>query len=118
MYLHFQTSKGVTGGATFKDVGKYFFFIKENVSTDWKDLAFYLGFLDPDIRNIEGKQANLDDKSRCMDMLREWQKRGGNSATKEVLTEALSNAGLQRVVDGLSEHLSQMGRPQQKGAKK
>ncbi|KAI8494515.1 positive regulation of extrinsic apoptotic signaling pathway via death domain receptors protein [Branchiostoma belcheri] len=104
-----KTSKGVTGGATFKDVGKYFFFIKENVSTDWKDLAFHLGFLDPDIRNIEGKQANLDDKSRCMDMLREWQKRGGNSATKEVLTEALSNAGLQRVVDG---------RPQQKGAKK
>ncbi|XP_019620318.1 PREDICTED: p53-induced death domain-containing protein 1-like [Branchiostoma belcheri] len=106
-----KTSKGVTGGATFKDVGKYFFFIKENVSTDWKDLAFHLGFADPDIRNIEGKQANPDDKSRCMDMLREWQKRGGNSATKEVLTEALSKAGLQRVVDGLS-------RPQQKEAKK
>ncbi|XP_066268324.1 NLR family CARD domain-containing protein 4-like [Branchiostoma lanceolatum] len=78
---------------------KYFYHIKEKVSSDWKDLAFHLGFEQPDIDNIDGR--NRDDKSRCMDLLEEWLKRNGEKATIEVLMEALSEANLQSVVDGL-----------------
>ncbi|CAH1233902.1 NLRC4 [Branchiostoma lanceolatum] len=80
-------------------IRKYFYFIKEKVSSDWKDLAFHLGFEQPDIDNIDGR--NRDDKSRCMDLLEEWLKRNGEKATIEVLMEALSEASLQSVVDGL-----------------
>ncbi|XP_066269420.1 uncharacterized protein [Branchiostoma lanceolatum] len=81
-------------------VRKYFFFIKEKVSSDWKDLAFFLGFDDAAINNIAGR--NPDDKSRCMDMLQVWQRSQGFLATIEVLMEALSKAGLQNVVDVLT----------------
>ncbi|KAI8515132.1 positive regulation of extrinsic apoptotic signaling pathway via death domain receptors protein [Branchiostoma belcheri] len=80
-------------------VEKFFYFTKEEVSTDWVDLAFHLGFKWATIRNIAGR--NRDDKSRCMDMLQEWKKKKGDAATTEVLMEALSEAGLQSVVDGL-----------------
>nr|ABY54811.1 NLR protein [Branchiostoma japonicum] len=81
------------------DVSKYFYYIKENVSSGWKDLALHLGFEYPDINNIE--RRNWDDKSRCMDLLEEWLKRNGERATIEVLMEALIKANLQSVVDGL-----------------
>ncbi|XP_019624714.1 PREDICTED: NLR family CARD domain-containing protein 4-like isoform X2 [Branchiostoma belcheri] len=84
-----------------EDVQKYFYYIKENVSSDWRDLAFFLGFRGPDVDNIDGR--NRDDKSRCMDLLEEWLKGNGERATIEVLREALSNANLQSVVDGLQE---------------
>ena len=87
----------------FTDVRKYFYYIKEKVSSDWKDLAFHLGLEQPDIDNIEGR--NRDDKSRCMDLLEEWLKRNGERATIEVLMEALSEAKLQNVVDALREKL-------------
>ncbi|XP_019632820.1 PREDICTED: uncharacterized protein LOC109476337 [Branchiostoma belcheri] len=80
-------------------VQKYFFFTKQRVSSDWKDLAYFLGFPDSEIRNIDGR--NHDDMSRCMDMLHEWKRRRGNAATIEVLMEALSSVGLQSVLDGL-----------------
>ncbi|XP_019643853.1 PREDICTED: NACHT, LRR and PYD domains-containing protein 3-like [Branchiostoma belcheri] len=80
-------------------VRKYFFFIKENVSSDWKDLAFHLDFRRSDTDNISGR--NLDDKSRCMDLLEEWLKCNGERATVEVLMEALSQSNLQSTVDGL-----------------
>ncbi|XP_078682097.1 NACHT, LRR and PYD domains-containing protein 12-like [Branchiostoma floridae x Branchiostoma belcheri] len=80
-------------------VRRYFYYTKEKVSSDWKDLAFHLGFEQPDIDNIEGR--NRDDKSRCMDLLEEWLKGNGERATIEVLVEALSEANLQSVVDGL-----------------
>ncbi|KAI8492209.1 hypothetical protein Bbelb_301060 [Branchiostoma belcheri] len=82
-------------------VRKYFFFIKENVSSDWKDLAFHLDFRRSDTDNIAGR--NRDDKSRCMDLLEEWLKRNGERATIEVLMEALSEAELQSTVDGLRD---------------
>ncbi|XP_066297034.1 THO complex subunit 1-like [Branchiostoma lanceolatum] len=80
-------------------VRKYFFFVKEEVSSRWKDLAFFLDLDDPGIANIANR--NPDDKSRCMDMLEEWLRRRGENATVEVLMEALSDAELQNVVDGL-----------------
>ncbi|XP_078661012.1 NACHT, LRR and PYD domains-containing protein 3-like [Branchiostoma floridae x Branchiostoma belcheri] len=80
-------------------VHRYFYYTKEKVSSDWKDLAFHLGFEQPDIDNIDGR--NRDDKSRCMDLLEEWLKGNGERATIEVLMEALSEANLQSVVDGL-----------------
>ncbi|KAI8484635.1 X-ray radiation resistance-associated protein 1 [Branchiostoma belcheri] len=86
---------------SYQGVGKYFFFIKENVSSNWKDLAFHLGFNAADEDNIAGR--NRDDKSRCWDVLEEWQKREGNKATIEVLINALENAGLRLVVDGLRD---------------
>eukprot|EP00058_Branchiostoma_floridae_P005188 XP_002590676.1 hypothetical protein BRAFLDRAFT_89477 [Branchiostoma floridae] len=84
-------------------VRKFFYGTKEKVSSDWKDLAFHLEFEQPDIDNIEGR--NRDDKSRCMDLLEEWLKRNGERATIEVLMEALSEANLQSVVDGLRRKL-------------
>eukprot|EP00058_Branchiostoma_floridae_P016671 XP_002602159.1 hypothetical protein BRAFLDRAFT_97974 [Branchiostoma floridae] len=83
------------------DVRKYFYYIREHVSSDWKDLAFHLGFWWSDVSNIEGR--NRDDKSRCMDLLEEWLKRNGERATIEVLMEALIKADLQSVVDGLKQ---------------
>ncbi|XP_078598248.1 NLR family CARD domain-containing protein 4-like [Branchiostoma floridae x Branchiostoma japonicum] len=91
------------------DVHNYFYYIKEKVSSDWKDLAFHLGFDQPDIDNIEGR--NRDDKSRCMDLLEEWLKRNGERATIEVLMEALSEANLQSVVDGLRRKLQEVPFP-------
>ncbi|XP_078598241.1 NLR family CARD domain-containing protein 4-like [Branchiostoma floridae x Branchiostoma japonicum] len=93
-------------GATVGGVRTYFYYIKEKVSSDWKDLAFHLGFEQPDIDNIEGR--NRDDKSRCMDLLEEWLKRNGERATIEVLMEALSEANLQSVVDGLRGIIQEM----------
>ncbi|CAH1277651.1 NLRP3 [Branchiostoma lanceolatum] len=78
-------------------VRKYFFDIKEEVSSDWKDLAYHLDFRRSDIDNIAGR--NRDDKSRCMDLLEEWLKCNGERATKEALVEALSEAKLQSCVD-------------------
>ncbi|KAI8513951.1 positive regulation of extrinsic apoptotic signaling pathway via death domain receptors protein [Branchiostoma belcheri] len=88
-------------------VGEYFYFIKENVSSNWKDLAHHLGFKWADIENIAAADGNNDDKSRCMDMLQEWKTKKGDAATIEVLMEALSEAGLQSVVDGLKKFLLQ-----------
>eukprot|EP00058_Branchiostoma_floridae_P005533 XP_002591021.1 hypothetical protein BRAFLDRAFT_69426 [Branchiostoma floridae] len=82
-------------------VRQYFFIVKEEVSSDWKDLAFYLGFGRADTDNIAGR--NRDDKSRCMDLLEEWLKRNGERATIEVLKEALSEAMLQSTVDSLEK---------------
>ncbi|CAH1248139.1 PIDD1 [Branchiostoma lanceolatum] len=80
-------------------VEKYFFQVRQEVTSDWKDLAFFLGFDGPEIDNIDGR--NRDDRSRCMDLLQEWKRKNKDAATTEVLMEALSNAGLQSVVHGL-----------------
>ncbi|CAH1233904.1 NLRP3 [Branchiostoma lanceolatum] len=93
----------------FTGIRKYFYYIKEKVSSDWKDLAFHLGFEQPDIDNIDGR--NRDDKSRCMDLLEEWLKRNGERATIEVLMEALSEANLQSVVDGLRKEFPEVPFP-------
>ncbi|XP_066271767.1 NLR family CARD domain-containing protein 4-like [Branchiostoma lanceolatum] len=90
-------------------VRKYFYYIKEKVSSDWKDLAFHLGFEQPDIDNIDGR--NRDDKSRCMDLLEEWLKHNGERATIEVLMEALSEANLQSVVDSLRKEFPEVSSP-------
>ncbi|XP_078581865.1 uncharacterized protein LOC144865172 [Branchiostoma floridae x Branchiostoma japonicum] len=86
---------------SIQGVGRYFPFIKNKVSSDWKDLAWCLGFETPDIDNIDGKHK--DDKSRCMDLLQQWYKREGNAATIHVLMEALQDAELQHVVDSLKD---------------
>ncbi|XP_019644931.1 PREDICTED: p53-induced death domain-containing protein 1-like [Branchiostoma belcheri] len=100
------STEGAIYGSTLKDIRKTFYFIKENVSSDWQDLAFHLGFERADINNIAGR--NRDDKSRCMDMLQEWKKEKGDAATIEVLMEALSEAGLQSVVDELKKYPQQV----------
>ncbi|XP_078598216.1 NLR family CARD domain-containing protein 4-like [Branchiostoma floridae x Branchiostoma japonicum] len=107
-----QGAAGHTGETA--GVRKYFYYTKEKVSSDWKDLAFHLGFEQPNIDNIEGR--NRDDKSRCMDLLEEWLKRNGERATIEVLMEALSEANLQSVVDGLRRKLQEVPFPVPVGA--
>ncbi|KAI8518179.1 hypothetical protein Bbelb_041960 [Branchiostoma belcheri] len=87
-------------------VKTYFIFIKNKVSSDWKDLAWCLGFDTPDIDNIEGKRH--DDKSRCMDLLQQWYKREGKAATIHVLMEALQEAELQHVVDSLKDEYPEL----------
>ncbi|XP_019644941.1 PREDICTED: ankyrin-2-like [Branchiostoma belcheri] len=110
IHVPFQTReipRGAEGGKSLEDVEKYFYFTKEEVSTDWVDLAFHLGLNWAIIQNIAGR--NRDDKSRCMDMLQEWKKKKGDAATIEVLMEALSEAGLQSVVDGLKKQVANYG---------
>ncbi|KAI8484567.1 positive regulation of extrinsic apoptotic signaling pathway via death domain receptors protein [Branchiostoma belcheri] len=92
---------------SLKGIEKCFFFVKQNVSTDWVDLAFHLGIDWADIKNIGGK--NPDDKSRCFDMLWEWKKLKGNAATAKVLMEALTKSNLQSVVDGLKDQYADIG---------
>ncbi|KAI8499333.1 hypothetical protein Bbelb_230970 [Branchiostoma belcheri] len=87
-------------------VKKYFFFIKKQVSSDWKDLAECLEFDTPDIENIEGKCR--DDKSRCMELLQQWYKQKGNAATIHVLMEALQEADLKHVVDILKDRYPEL----------
>ncbi|XP_019620339.1 PREDICTED: p53-induced death domain-containing protein 1-like [Branchiostoma belcheri] len=114
----YDSPEETSGGAVCADlqgVEKYFYFTKEEVSTDWMDLAFHLGLKDADISNIAGR--NRDDKSCCMDMLQEWKKKKGDAATIEVLMEALSEAGLQSVVDGLKRKFPDIVLPKQ-GEKK
>ncbi|XP_019619676.1 PREDICTED: uncharacterized protein LOC109466407 [Branchiostoma belcheri] len=88
-------------GSAMEDVRKYFIFIKKKVSSDWEDLAFFLGFQQAAINNIAGR--NPDDNSRCMDLLEEWLKQNGERATIEVLMKALSEAELQSTVDELKK---------------
>ncbi|XP_078664041.1 uncharacterized protein LOC144907109 [Branchiostoma floridae x Branchiostoma belcheri] len=90
-------------------VEKYFFSIKRGVSQDWKNLADCLGLWD-EVRNIDGR--NSDDESRCRDMLGVWRRRKGNAATTEVLVEALSTIGLQKVVDDLRREYPELASPQ------
>ncbi|XP_078695127.1 p53-induced death domain-containing protein 1-like [Branchiostoma floridae x Branchiostoma belcheri] len=110
VHVPFQTReipRGAEGGKSLEGVEKYFYFTKEEVSTDWVDLAFHLGLNWAIIQNIAGR--NRDDKSRCMDMLQEWKKKKGDTATIEVLREALSEAGLQSAVDGLKKQVANYG---------
>ncbi|KAI8494514.1 positive regulation of extrinsic apoptotic signaling pathway via death domain receptors protein [Branchiostoma belcheri] len=114
----YDSPEETSGGAVCADlqgVEKYFYYTKEEVSTDWMDLAFHLGLKGADIRNITGR--NRDDKSCCMDMLQEWKKKKGDAATIEVLMEALSEAGLQSAVDGLKRKFPDIVLPKQ-GEKK
>ncbi|XP_078583827.1 guanylate-binding protein 1-like [Branchiostoma floridae x Branchiostoma japonicum] len=87
------------GVENHRGVRKYFFFIKDEVSSDWKDLAYKLGASQAFINNIAGR--NRDDKSCCMDLLEEWLKHKGERATIEVLMKALSEANLKSTVDEL-----------------
>ncbi|CAH1249893.1 Hypp8710 [Branchiostoma lanceolatum] len=93
-------------GSPMEGVRKYFIFIKKRVSSDWRDLAFCLGFERGDIRNIAGR--NQDDKSRCMDLLEEWLERNGERATIEVMMKALSDIELKSTVDGLKKRYPEL----------
>ncbi|XP_066264100.1 uncharacterized protein [Branchiostoma lanceolatum] len=84
-----------------KDVSKYFLYIKDNVADGWKDLAQKLGFSWADVKTIDDR--NKDYKSRCQDVLGEWQSRNGNDATIGVLMNALEEVKLKKVVDGLKD---------------
>ncbi|KAI8513756.1 hypothetical protein Bbelb_080800 [Branchiostoma belcheri] len=90
------------GPSESEDVRRHFFFIKENISTNWINLAHFLGFARPAIDTIQYKPANRDAKDCCMDMLEQWRTRGGNAATLQVLLQALTEAGLQDTVDQLN----------------
>ncbi|XP_078582627.1 uncharacterized protein LOC144865656 [Branchiostoma floridae x Branchiostoma japonicum] len=93
---------------TLDEVSNYFLFIKSRVSSDWKDLAFNLGFATADVKNIT--QRNMDDESRCINMLEEWQRRTGDLATIDVLMKALSDAALLDIVDGLKKEYPELSK--------
>ncbi|KAI8481090.1 hypothetical protein Bbelb_411690 [Branchiostoma belcheri] len=69
---------------------KYFYYIKQQVCDEWEDLAGFLGFDPPAIKNIKGPPG-------------EWQRRKGDEATMGVVMEALSDMGLDGVLDGLKQ---------------
>ncbi|XP_035670218.1 uncharacterized protein LOC118411837 [Branchiostoma floridae] len=75
----------------------YFHDIKEAVAPYWKNLAFFLGFGSAAVSDIAHR--NPDDESRYMDMLEEWKKLRGEEATTQVFKAALSEAGLQLVLE-------------------
>ncbi|XP_019625512.1 PREDICTED: malignant fibrous histiocytoma-amplified sequence 1 homolog [Branchiostoma belcheri] len=96
-----QSQQDVAGRsqAEEEDISRYFHYIKENVTAEWKDLAYQLGFSRPDIDNID--ERNTDYKRRCRDTLEEWKEREGDAATITVLMDALRELELMSVVDGL-----------------
>ncbi|XP_035663224.1 uncharacterized protein LOC118406928 [Branchiostoma floridae] len=98
--------EGPSGDIRAGGISKYLYFIKENVSTYWKDLAGQLGFIYTDNNNI--RDRNRDAKSRCQDMLEEWQKNNGHGATIEVLMSALKEVQLMNVVDGLKRRYPEL----------
>ncbi|CAH1249854.1 LRRIQ4 [Branchiostoma lanceolatum] len=97
-----QQERSTVVHSSGEDIRRHFYFIKENVSVQWRDLAFFLGFRRPDIDTIQYKPANRDAKDCCMDMLEQWRRRRGDAATLQVLLQALTEAGLQDVVDQLN----------------
>ncbi|XP_078702593.1 uncharacterized protein LOC144928265 [Branchiostoma floridae x Branchiostoma belcheri] len=102
-----RCTRDLYGGAAARpssseDVRRHFFFVRENVSVHWRDLAHLLDFTRSDIDTIQYKQANRDAKDCCMDMLEQWRTRRGNAATLQVLLQALTEAGLQDTVDQLN----------------
>ncbi|XP_078606595.1 uncharacterized protein LOC144879226 [Branchiostoma floridae x Branchiostoma japonicum] len=106
VYTKDQTDPDVLD-TTHDDVEKYFFSVKKGVSKDWKDLADCLG-LWKEVGNIEGRHR--DDESRCRDLLEVWKTQKGDAATMEVLMEALSEAGLQHVVDDIKGKCPKTGK--------
>ncbi|XP_019614118.1 PREDICTED: uncharacterized protein LOC109462063 [Branchiostoma belcheri] len=86
---------GTLAGSDFTG---YFRYIKNNVTAEWKDLADLLLSWD-NVKDIE--KRNSDDRSRCWDALKEWQKSKGEAATMAVLMDALKEVDLMSVVDGL-----------------
>ncbi|XP_078695295.1 ankyrin-1-like [Branchiostoma floridae x Branchiostoma belcheri] len=114
IHVPFETQEKITSEAQgLEGVEKYFHFTKEKVSRGWVDLAFHLGFEWEDITNIASRIYNHDDKSRCMDILQEWKKKRGDTATMKVLMEALSKAKQQSVVDGLKTEFPDIVLPKQ-----
>ncbi|XP_066269209.1 uncharacterized protein [Branchiostoma lanceolatum] len=85
---------------------RYFFYIKQEVASRWKDLAECLGVENSSIRNIDGR--NRDDRSRCMDLLQEWKMTRGEAATTEALMQALSDAGLREVLVKLKNRFPEL----------
>ncbi|XP_035658172.1 ankyrin-3-like [Branchiostoma floridae] len=85
----------------YRRMADYIYFIKEKASTDWMDLAHFLGFSWTDIQNIA--ELNRDNKKSCWHMLGKWKRKKGNFATIDLLMKALKQAGLQSVLDGLKE---------------
>ncbi|XP_035665038.1 uncharacterized protein LOC118408380 [Branchiostoma floridae] len=92
------------------DVEKYFLHTKNQVSTDWRDLARCLGFKTPNINNIATEHGT--DKARCMELLQQWHTLKGNAATIQVLLKSLADANLQRAVDSLKEKYPELHRSQ------
>ncbi|XP_078700660.1 uncharacterized protein LOC144927215 isoform X2 [Branchiostoma floridae x Branchiostoma belcheri] len=101
----------ITATSLKKGNEKYLSFIETRVGRMWRELAYYLDLDDPDIRTITNR--NRDDKSRCRDLLIEWQKRQGSAATMDVLMRALIDAGLHNVVDGLKEKYPELSPKQE-----
>ncbi|KAI8498362.1 hypothetical protein Bbelb_235640 [Branchiostoma belcheri] len=83
------------------DVSAYFYGVKEDVSTDYRDLALFLGITDT--RNIESR--NTDATSCCLDVLQTWKRTKGHQATVEVLLQALTSAKLESAADNLRMNL-------------
>ncbi|XP_066297025.1 uncharacterized protein [Branchiostoma lanceolatum] len=94
--------------ASLDDVSRYFHHIKENVTAEWKDLAYQLGFSRPDVDTIDERNNNY--KSRCLDMLGEWQKGKGKTVTTEVLMEALKDLRLLKTLHDLKRKYPELDR--------
>ncbi|XP_019626607.1 PREDICTED: uncharacterized protein LOC109471708 [Branchiostoma belcheri] len=99
-------SAKVPGTSAGSDVSRYFRYVKNNATAEWKDLGEELGLSWAEVTDIEKRYS--DDKSRCRDTLQEWKKRKGETATITVLMDALRKVKLMSVVDGLKNEFPEL----------
>ncbi len=71
----------------------------DDIGTCWHDLGIELKLSEAVLCNIDAKRRQPREKAR--EMLREWKKRKGNSATIQCLIDALENKGKTRIAFNL-----------------
>ena len=79
-------------------------------ASQWKEIGSELGFLQGELKNIEGNQTLQDPKAYLTEMLSKWlqwapkDRRGSKShATKESLVTALANANLGQLAEEIKQ---------------
>ena len=74
--------------------------VAKEITTDWKMLGRFLGLEHCAIEEID-RYGYAKYKEKAHHVLRKWQKRSGENATKEVLIEALEDVQRKDIADDL-----------------
>ena len=74
--------------------------VAKEITTDWKMLGRFLGLEQCAIEEID-RYGYAKYKEKAHHVLRKWQKRSGENATKEVLIEALEDVQRKDIADDL-----------------
>lgn len=75
------------------------------LGTNWKTLAVELGFTEEEISTIQTDLAEVKEQSRHV--LKSWEMKHGDEASKEVLLKALTESGLNDIVESVFQKKKQ-----------